>query len=410
MKNGKKSKKTKKGANKNRLNYQKEPEQKNKDYVSEKENKKSEEIIFVGPASTVKESIFSKFSRKIKEERNKKEKIIRPSTIDAVTFLKKEKKVINLGRIFLGISIIFIGLIFLGQQVGWFGALNIHFLKLWPILLIAVGLSLFKVSGFLSKVIGILITILIFFISIGILLSSEGITNIILSGNLIQEEREIEDFSSIIFEGTGNISIKQEENTSFLIEADENIIREVITEVSDGILTIKYKNPVWNLILFDKTDVNIKLSTNLIEKIDFSGSGVITGEQIKSDTLEIFITGSGDVIMDVEVENLISRINGTGKFTFSGFSNRQLIFINGIGVYDARNLESNEVGIRISGSGDIFVNVEEELNVSISGIGTIEYKGDPYISKNNISGNGNITKVNSFDEKETKDTTNPVNF
>lgn len=359
--------------------------------------KKIDEVILMGPSSDEEKEKKVKPKVSKKDERRKEEKTIKSATIDGNTFLEDTKKV-NLGKMFAGIVIVFFGLVFLGQSVGWFGSLDVHFLKLWPLLVIIIGLSFFKIDKFWNKVVGISAIIVVFIMALVWLLSNGNITTIILSGNIVQENRELPDFSRISFEGVGDVSIKQGEETLFVIEADENIVAEVVTEVVDDTLIVKYRNPLWNLALFDEANVDIKITTLALESIKMSGSGSVNGADIVSDELEISLVGDGSVYMDVYVQKLISRIVGSGEFNLSGKSDRQLVYITGSGKYDSRDLVSNETGVRIAGSGEVIVNTENELDASISGSGTVRYIGSPEISNSDISGSGSIEVFDPLSE------------
>ena len=50
--------------------------------------------------------------------------------------------------------------------------------------------------------------------------------------------------------------------------------------------------------------------------------------------------------------------------------------------------------IRISGHGEADVNVSKDLDVAISGMGTLRYRGDPKLNQS-ISGAGSVKRVDA---------------
>jgi len=49
----------------------------------------------------------------------------------------------NVGRLFLGITLIIIGFLYLAKNTGWLPVgFNFHFIELWPILVVFLGLSM----------------------------------------------------------------------------------------------------------------------------------------------------------------------------------------------------------------------------------------------------------------------------
>jgi len=65
---------------------------------------------------------------------------------------------------------------------------------------------------------------------------------------------------------------------------------------------------------------------------------------------------------------------------------------NGTIEKETRDLQQYN-GVVTEGDYDIYCNVEEKLNVYISGSGNIYYKGEPSISTN-ISGSGKVVSIN----------------
>lgn len=66
----------------------------------------------------------------------------------------------NFSNLFLGMLIIFMGIIFLGRTTGWF-YINIDLWKLWPILIILFGLSILSRGGWVSSIITVIVILLI---------------------------------------------------------------------------------------------------------------------------------------------------------------------------------------------------------------------------------------------------------
>jgi hypothetical protein len=284
--------------------------------------------------------------------------------------------------------------LFLGQNLGAFGLIKIDFISLWPLILIFLGLSLFKVKERKGKVVGVLVVIVVFILSTITILSSGNTTDIILSGNIVEEERNIEAFSKIVFEGVGDIKLIQGNETKIFIKGDESVVDEIGTEVVENTLSIKYKRSIWGLFLFEKAKVDIEITTNNVEAISLIGAGSILAEDIVSESLDVNISGVGEVTLEnIEIGVMTSRIVGLGEMNLSGSTTRQIIYISGTGDYNALELESSEAGVRISGVGDVFINTRDELDVSVSGAGDVLYIGDPNISRNSVSGVGNVDKI-----------------
>lgn len=68
----------------------------------------------------------------------------------------------NFGGLFLGILVVFVGLIVLAKTIGWIDInLDINWWRFWPVLIIVIGLSMFSGRGWVFKIIGILLALII---------------------------------------------------------------------------------------------------------------------------------------------------------------------------------------------------------------------------------------------------------
>jgi hypothetical protein len=139
------------------------------------------------------------------------------------------------------------------------------------------------------------------------------------------------------------------------------------THVSNGTLSISFENKNVN------TDVPIisDIFTPTIEKYSLTGAGNLNS---KLPLQEINITGAGNA-------------------TAMGAGEEIAVYITGVGDVDLYDMPVKKAVIRISGTGNVHVDVEESLDVTISGMGSVVYKGSPRI-KQVISGMGSVTSDN----------------
>ena len=68
--------------------------------------------------------------------------------------------------------------------------------------------------------------------------------------------------------------------------------------------------------------------------------------------------------------------------TLSGTVDSQVVTISGTGEYDGENLESTTAEIAVDGAGDAVVRVSSQLDVTIRGVGSVEYIGNPEVDQN----------------------------
>lgn len=209
------------------------------------------------------------------------------------------------------------------------------------------------------------------------------------SGDIETEERDVSDFHKVHLSGVGNLIITQGDEESLIIEADDNIIPLIKTDVFRHRLTIGFKRG-YNFIPIAK--IKYHLTVIDLDEISLSGAGDIDCDDFNTDRLEFDISGVGDIDFNINAERVESTSSGAGDITLSGKVDSQEIDISGVGKYDAEELESRECSISLSGAGSATVNVSEELDVSISGVGNVNYTGSPHVEQD-ISGLGRVKSI-----------------
>ena len=216
----------------------------------------------------------------------------------------------------------------------------------------------------------------------------------------VREERELPAFHSVDLRTVGSISLTQGDAQSLVIQADSNVLRYLKTEVRDGVLIISSRR---NIRKGDAPEITIEMKRVISLRI--SGSGEIQGQnrivsksldlvisgsgnimlELKAEQLSAKVSGSGDMFLDVEAKTLTTHISGSGDVEASGKSADLEVKISGSGGFSAYDLETLNAHIKISGSGSCRVHVRELLDVNVSGSGDVVYMGNPKV---NLTGSG----------------------
>jgi len=214
-----------------------------------------------------------------------------------------------------------------------------------------------------------------------------------VDGNGIRstEQRNVADFSGVSVSGGMDVVLVPG-SYSVRIEADENLMQYIETEMDGNVLEIKPRRG-YNL----RTDNNITIYVGApyFNELEVSGSGSVTSQsRIKAERrLETDISGSGDMKLDVDAPEIDMDITGSGSVLLSGATRKLRADINGSGTLKAFDLLSEETEVEISGAGDAEVYASKVLGVSVSGAGNVSYKGNPPSLNQNIAGAGNVRKA-----------------
>lgn len=210
------------------------------------------------------------------------------------------------------------------------------------------------------------------------------------SGNIVNQTKNVSSFNQVILNGTGTLVINQGNNESMTIEAEDNIVSNINTSVSNEQLIIGFQK---NTPIPTKP-IRYYITVKDLNSIQIDGAGQIESNTLNTNNLSIKINGAGQSkISDLKVNLLTIDINGAGKLHIAGSAINQTIKISGAGNYSANNLTSKTAAIKIDGGGIATVRVSDLLDVIINGAGDISYIGNPRINRQ-INGGGNIKQIN----------------
>jgi hypothetical protein len=210
-------------------------------------------------------------------------------------------------------------------------------------------------------------------------------------GNLTSQDRSVGDIRGVEVTGPMQVIVTQGPGASVRVEADGNLHSYIVTELDGDVLEV---HPKRGYNLRPRAGIKIYVTAPQYHSLAVTGSGKIqSGSKItSSEKLKVDVTGSGEVVADVDAPTVNTEITGSGSITLNGNTRTFGSEITGSGEVHTFNLLSEATEVEISGSGNAEVFASKQLNVSISGSGDVQYKGNPSVNQS-IAGSGNIRKV-----------------
>ena len=287
--------------------------------------------------------------------------------------------------------------------------------------------------------------------AIAVLLSACGMGVVPGSGEIVNEKRDVRNYSQVVFSAPGDLTIEQNGHEGLAIEADDNLLQYIKTSVQGNVLYISLEPKV--IQLYPSKPIRFALNVDVLTSVTLNGSGDVRADELIASHLDFYLNGSGnifvaalksqtsklaldgsgeyrldslmtgqltalldgsgDILMqealfktadieidgsgtlrmtDVIADTLNMKIDSSGDSLLKGEVNYQDIAIHGSGSYEARDLQSQVTTVKIIGSGNGNVWVTDEFNINITGSGDITYRGQPAITKT-ITGSGDLIKV-----------------
>lgn len=206
-------------------------------------------------------------------------------------------------------------------------------------------------------------------------------------GATTEKQLDVKDFDAVVLSVNAEVFLTQGETFEVTAKGQKNILELIDTRVINGEWKITFTEEVKR---YEKMEIDITLPSLSAAKL--SGVGKISTTQALRNltNLDLAISGIGNLDMEVYAAHIDSKISGMGNITLSGEVESLDGQISGTGNLEADNLLSSRAKLSVSGMGDCEVNVQQSLEVKISGIGSVSYKGSPETISQKISGMGKL--------------------
>jgi len=223
-----------------------------------------------------------------------------------------------------------------------------------------------------------------------VLLCACSISVIQGSGHILTENRTVSDFHAVKLSAFGNLTITQGTKESLTVQADDNLMKLIRTEVVNGVLEISFDNNTWTTYYASGESIKFDLTVVNLDSISFTGAGKINMENLNVPDLSTSLTGAGSMALShLATDKLTVQLSGAGSLTADGTVTSQEINLSGVGSYQAADLQSSNASVTLSGVGSATVWVTNTLDVTVSGAGSVGYYGEPAVTKN-ITGLGSL--------------------
>ncbi len=250
------------------------------------------------------------------------------------------------------------------------------------------------------------------------------------SGDVVREHRAVEGFSKVDASGGIQLILTQGDTESLDIEARENLLQYIETNVENGTLCIKRKNGI-NFIGNPKLIAYLSVRTinalsasggtkvelvNTVsaDHLSINGSGgcSIVGEvecsdaldarlngggkmniRVTADKVDVRMSGGGHGIMTVDCRTMKTSTSGGGKLELTGSAYEYGMSSSGGGRVNGFDFTTKHFSANMSGGGSAEITATETIEVAASGGGRVKYRGDAVAQKVSLSGGGSLKKI-----------------
>ena len=186
------------------------------------------------------------------------------------------------------------------------------------------------------------------------------------SGNVQTEKRSVANFKAIEVGGIFEVEVVAQKDFSVEVEADDNLLQFIRTEVKGGTLEISTEKKI-----SPQGRIRVRVSAPDVESLQVSGVAKVSLGSLKNDSLKVYASGASKLKVDGETKNLEVELSGASKI-------------------EAENLKAENVNVDGSGASCASVNVSGDLKADLSGASKVTYTGNPRNLEKSTSGASSV--------------------
>ena len=211
------------------------------------------------------------------------------------------------------------------------------------------------------------------------------------NGNVVKQDRPVEPFSAIEVGGVLSVHLEQGDTEALSVEADENLLDLIETEVRGNTLVVGLKKGI-ELKKAEQKDVYITLRQ--ISQLEIGGVvHVESTTPITAEDFDLEVGGVSSTSLELRCDRLQVEADMVGSLELRGEVGEATIRNGGVGTLQAFDLQVDKLTIKNSGVGSAEVQARNEISISSSGIGSVRYKGDAVVKELSTSGIGKVKKI-----------------
>lgn len=188
---------------------------------------------------------------------------------------------------------------------------------------------------------------------------------------------QVQPFTKIQLEGSFKVIIEQGSVPGLRIKTDEDNFKYIDVQSDAQTMSLKVTKKH-----FDFDELILYVTIKDLEKLEIEGGlSLETHGYIDLKDFYMRVSGGASIEMNLKANNIKLIGEGGVKYEFDGVAESMDATLSGAGFFDAVDLKTKKTSIKIEGVGTGSVYATDILNVSISGVGKIRYKGEPQVFK-----------------------------
>ena len=211
------------------------------------------------------------------------------------------------------------------------------------------------------------------------------------NGNIITEKRNVAAFTKVSVATSIVVDILQSSQTLVTVEADENLIKYIETEVVDGELQIRLKS----VSISNYATIKVHITAPVFESLKVSSSAEIISNApvTATDIISLAASSSANIAVQLNAPKVNITASSSSEIKASGQAKIINVDANSSALVNAENLKAETATVLASSSGEVVLFASLSITANANSSGTISYTGGASNVIKNENSSGKIVKL-----------------
>src|SRR5690606_27737151 len=216
-------------------------------------------------------------------------------------------------------------------------------------------------------------------------------------GHAVTEIRHLPSFSRIQSDAPVYVSIRTGNEYAAYVTSDGNLSDYFITDSHGGTLTIGLAAGIAPVV-----EPRIVVVVPNLRSVTHNGNGLVEIDEAGNfPDMNLTLNGSGDLRFFGTASRLRAALNGSGVILMEGYAAFLTADFRRYGEVRAEILLAGDAEVDLSGSGDIYLDLDygSTLDLTLCGTGNVEWWGAPARLAYSLTGSGKVIEHRGYPKK-----------
>jgi len=207
-------------------------------------------------------------------------------------------------------------------------------------------------------------------------------------GPVISEERSLPAIEKIIVGNGMHLVLSNDNNGTFRIEAQENILPLINSSVNDGELVLSLTSS-----LQTREGIKVYMSAGQVNQIIAKeGSFLEIPDGLNNHSLDLLVTSGSNGNCHLNLKDLKCHVKNGSNLTLEGSVQKEAeIFVTSASNFRGKKFKGEECAVTVSNASNCILHVGSALYANVEGVSNLSYYGNPkYIEEKSL----NMSNIN----------------